>query len=68
MCRLLTHSSDWISLSSWEIEQGGFVDFPQVTTYHASYLRKQFPDKNLEVMYVCGSGNGQHYILISIQK
>lgn len=57
MCELAVKNSDWISVSTWEIEQKGFVDFPSVVVRHAEYLKTTLPKHTFEVIYLCGAGN-----------
>jgi hypothetical protein len=43
-------------VSSWEAEQDGFRDFPNVVSEIYYYLKDNLPNAKLEVMYLCGAG------------
>jgi nicotinic acid mononucleotide adenylyltransferase len=55
MCQLAVKDSAWIDVSSWEIQQPFFVDFPTVIQNIENFLRSQFPLYTLDVFYLCGA-------------
>eukprot|EP01111_Echinosteliopsis_oligospora_P002861 TRINITY_DN1452_c0_g1_i1.p1 TRINITY_DN1452_c0_g1~~TRINITY_DN1452_c0_g1_i1.p1 ORF type:complete len:152 (+),score=29.22 TRINITY_DN1452_c0_g1_i1:466-921(+) len=55
MCELSLVDSSWVSLSTWEIHQPRFVDFPAVVKTHSTFLKQQFPEEDLLVLYLCGA-------------
>eukprot|EP01125_Pyxidicula_operculata_P015549 TRINITY_DN5288_c0_g1_i1.p1 TRINITY_DN5288_c0_g1~~TRINITY_DN5288_c0_g1_i1.p1 ORF type:complete len:245 (+),score=26.18 TRINITY_DN5288_c0_g1_i1:28-762(+) len=62
MVKLATSQSDWLSHSSWEINQSFFVDFPDVThklnTLIKEYVKNKFSleeFKKMDVAYLCGA-------------
>lgn len=57
MCQLAVEDSDWLRVSTWELEQEGFVDFTSVVRHHSTYLHQKFPGEDIEVFYLCGAGN-----------
>eukprot|EP01116_Phalansterium_solitarium_P022628 TRINITY_DN7543_c0_g1_i1.p2 TRINITY_DN7543_c0_g1~~TRINITY_DN7543_c0_g1_i1.p2 ORF type:complete len:204 (-),score=68.13 TRINITY_DN7543_c0_g1_i1:17-628(-) len=65
MCRLALASHPFVACSSWEAEQPRFVDFPGVTIFHQRHLREQFPDANLEIMYLCGADHAVRCMLMN---
>jgi hypothetical protein len=50
--------SKWLSTSSWECEQSGFVDFPEVSMDLLRRIRTRFQPLTygpIRVYYVCGA-------------
>jgi nicotinate (nicotinamide) nucleotide adenylyltransferase len=59
MCRLLVSDSNWISVSSWEAQAHGFINFPSVARHHSEFLQKNFPSEKLRLMYIAGADLAQ---------
>jgi hypothetical protein len=62
MINTVLQHSDWLRASLWEIEQPGFVDFPDVTAWHRRYLKDLVAQRfspavadRVKVLYVCGA-------------
>ena len=56
MCKLATKDHPWVDVSEWETNQDVFEDFPKVAMEMHYYIKEKFPDKNLEIFYLCGAG------------
>lgn len=64
MCELLVRDSSWLSLSSWEAQQNGFIDFPSVAVHHAQVLARKFAGENVQLMFLAGADLASKYVII----
>jgi len=55
MCNLILASNSWIVVSTWEMAQKQFVDFPYVAKFHRQYISEKFPEEKIQLMYLCGA-------------
>jgi len=54
LAKIAVGESDWISVGEWECSQG-MIDFPVVCVHYQEVLNNAFPEKNIEVYYLCGA-------------
>jgi hypothetical protein len=56
MCKLSVEGSSWVEVSSWECDQDGFRDFPDVSEEIFKHIRGNFKNDKIEIFYLCGAG------------
>lgn len=58
--------SPFLSVDAWEsVECDGFVDFPEVSISLNEFIKQEFPQTNIKLIYLCGSDhiNKCRYVL-----
>lgn len=59
MAELAVEDSDWIACDGWEIGNG-MIDFPEVYKDLKRQLRGDFPEKQIEIFYLCGEDHAMN--------
>jgi len=55
MAELAVASSQWVSVSRWESQLPGFVDFPDIVKSIETYISTQFPKFTISTFCLCGA-------------